>query len=454
MVDTRSTANAAENPTSMMEDGSATMGGQPLYVGCSSQHDADYVGPFAPHLVIQGGFDLLQFFDRFEANMLAHNRPPEQWLARLRVQAADLDALLMVDAAIAEVVGKDLTPRQKYDRERDSFFSQYEHLYGPRAFLLVLVEAVVPRTGSDTRLYNYALAEQTLSNWCHAYEAARQRIIQRDGETHYPPYGTPEFTNLFIHMCMTPAPIRRSVNITLPLPIVADDRLKNAAQRFLLHAQLLDPRWRGAEVPHGLPPHIAFPVLEPGGAPSFERYFKDMEELSNKLPLPLDLYGVVGAADPSAPATAAAAVGSGGPASALPLVAVPQEMRKKLKSSPGKGGRRRAARAPMQASLTHAPKRNAPATASPPPASGIGKKRRALPDLASSATRPCISCGQRGHYDRDCPVRAALATMLPHCNQMCPKCFAGEHKWAHCPQERGTYWDCASWPAGLREKLP
>lgn len=44
--------------------------------------------------------------------------------------------------------------------------------------------------------------------------------------------------------------------------------------------------------------------------------------------------------------------------------------------------------------------------------------------------------------------------MLPHCSRMCSKCFAREHRWAHCPQERGTYWDRANWPSGLREKVP
>lgn len=129
MVDTRFTANAAENATPMAED-SRTPGGHVVLLECS-RHDAvkqsHYIGPFAPHRVPQGEFDMQQFFDCFKGTMLGDNRTPEQWIRRLRVQATNLEALRLVNAAIAATKGKQLTPMQQYEAVRDSFHSGHTH---------------------------------------------------------------------------------------------------------------------------------------------------------------------------------------------------------------------------------------------------------------------------------------------------------------------------------------
>lgn len=191
-----------------------------------------FIEDLSPHELSEGDFNMVAFFDRFENNLKEDGRPPEQWLARLRVQARDGVARRMVDRAIPRAETRNVAPQQQYEWVRDLFFLEHEDLYGPRVYLSWLVETMSPNSGRGTKLVKYDRAETIYEKWAIQYENARSRLIKRDGWTVFPAHNSPDVAKLLISMCWTAGPVRRRVNHSIT-SVRTDEEPNDLVKRFL-----------------------------------------------------------------------------------------------------------------------------------------------------------------------------------------------------------------------------
>lgn len=68
------------------------------------------------------------------------------------------------------------------------------------------------------------------------------------------------------------------------------------------------------------------------------------------------------------------------------------------------------------------------------------EKKRGVAARDKTAIWPCVHCGEKGHFLKDCAKWKKLRVENPAKAKYCPKCLQGEHSFRNCKEKIGRCW--------------